>query len=135
MAEKEIYDYISDATPDNNVTMTLAARGSITERTTKNQIVHLGVDGSEEVITIASTVIAYLEYPFSALTNSDAGTVFEFWHDAAKGNGIAESFKLQNGDGHTYVVRFDSDMDRVRHLGNYQSLSVIFKILGRIADA
>jgi hypothetical protein len=134
MAEKEIYDYISTATPDNDVTMTLAARGAVTERTTKNQIIHLGVDGSEERITISSTVIAYLEYPFSALSNSDAGTVFDFWHDAAKGNGKVESFKLDYTDGHTYVVRFESDMDRVRTLGNFQSMSVVFKILGRIDD-
>lgn len=134
MSEKEIYDYILAALPDNNVTMLLAARGNITERTTKNQVVHLGVDGSEEIITIASAVIAYLEYPFSALTNSDGGLVFDFWHDSAKGDGRAKSFKLQNTDGHTYVVRFENDMDRVRHLGNYQSMSVVFKILGRIND-
>jgi len=134
MAAKEIYDYISIATADNDQTMTLEARGDVQENTSKNQIIHLGVDGSEERVTISDTVIAYLVYPFSALSDSDAGTVFDFWHDAAKGNGKVESFKLQYTDGHTYVVRFESNMDRVRKLGGFSSVDVVFKILGRIAD-
>jgi hypothetical protein len=135
MAEKELYDYVDEVVPDNDETMTLAARGNVTERTMLNQVIHKAVDGvSDEVITISSKVIAYISYPFSALSNSDGGTVFDFFHDSTKGNGIAKSFKLQNTDGHTYVVKFESNMDRVRMLGNYQSMNVDFKVIGKILD-
>ena len=129
-----IYDYIDIVAPDNDVTMTLNAIGEIVEKTTKNQIVHLGVDGSEERITIAEKVIAYIEYPFNVMTAANGTILFDFWHDSAKGNGIVDSFKLDYTDGHTYVVRFASDMDRSRPIGYHQSSHVSFKILGRIAD-
>jgi len=134
MSAKEMYDYISVATPDNDVTLSLAARGNLVERGTKKQVVHLGEDGSEERISLSDTSVFYLTYPFDKLRAADAGTVMDFWHDAAKGNGMAETFKLSHSDGHVYVVRFDCDMERAIR-GVIHSISVVFKIIGRIADA
>ena len=130
-----IYDYVSTVTPDNNETMSLNAVGVIREVTTKNQVIHLGVDGSEERIEIASGVIAYIDYPFNVMTAEDGNTLFDFWHTSTKGSGKIKSFKLAYTDGHTYVVRFDSDMNRSRPVGYHQSSSVSFKVLGRVLDA
>ena len=134
MAAKEMYDYLSVATADNDVTLTLNAVGTLVEHGTKNQVIHIGDDGSEERIDLAGgTSIFYLDYPWKYLTESDAGTVMDFWHDAAKGNGRAESFKLAHSDGHTYVVRFDTDLSR-EIKRRARSIVLRFKILGRIAD-
>ena len=136
MAAKEIYDYVSEATADHDQTLSLAARGDVVEHGSKNVVIHLGDDESEQRVSLGSGgSIFYLTYPWSSLNESDAGTVVDFFHDASKGNGRASSFKLSHTDGHTYVVRFDTELDRTVKLGNIHSAAVRFKVLGRIADA
>ena len=119
MAAKEMYDYLDVATPDNNVTLTLKARGAVREIGMFNQVVHQGDDASREVVTLATDKISYLDYPWKALDEDDAGTIFDYYFDTAKGYGLARSFKLDYPDGHTYVVMFDSELPRTRGEGYY----------------
>jgi len=137
MAAKEMYDYVSTVTADNDVTLsTPTPQKIITEKGLKNQVIHLGDDGSEERITLADASIFYATLQWDGLIEADAGTIMDFYFDAAKGNGRAESFKWAHPtDGHTYVVRFDCDFSRPRKgAGIHQIKTMKLKVLGRIAD-
>lgn len=139
MAAAEIYDYVSTVTADYSATtMTLEARGQIREKAKMSQVIHEGEDTSEERITLSSTPVYFITIPYNALTESDAGIVFDFWSASAKGMGRGQSFQYTHKYGsttHTYVVRFDCDLDRAIALGNIHSMTIILKVLGRIADA
>ena len=136
MSAKEMYDYITtEPTPDNDYTLTIAARGEAKERGFYNQEVRRGDDGSEEVIDLGGTELEWvLTYPYGALTESEAGDVVDAYCSTSKGHGLLKTFKLQYSDGHTYVVRFDMTLERIRTLDKYHKTQVKFKILGRIPD-
>ena len=101
----------------------------------KNQVVHIGADGSEERISFDSDSIFYIDLAWNILSAANAGTIFDWYNDAAKANGMQRSFKYAYGDGHTYCVRFASDLSQA---GQAQSRlgfqGVRMKVLGRIAD-
>ena len=100
-------------------------------------MVHPGDDGSEEVITLDSDVVCYVTLRWAVLSAADAGTILDFWLDAAKGNGVAESFKWDHPtDGHTYVVKFRGNVPRtIRPPEIHAVPQVRLKVLGYIADA
>ena len=137
MAAKEMYDYLSNVSADNNQTLSLAPQQVITEIGTKNQVIHLADDGSEERIGLATDSIFYVTLQWNNISESDSGTLVDFYHNASYGNARLESFKWSHPtDGHTYVVRFDSDLTRDLYLADiFGILNVRFKILGTIADA
>jgi len=142
MATKEPYDYIDVAVPDVDITLGVAPydiqpQGEIRIRGWKNQEIHKGCDRSEERISLGDDVSEFvMTYPYEYLTASEVGLLFDLFHDAAKGNGIVNSFKAYCVDGpHTYVVRFDCDLEQVRKAYDvYGVADIDLAILGRIAD-
>jgi hypothetical protein len=132
-----MYDFLSTVSSDYDYTLTLRARGTIIEDGYKNQVIHIGDDNSEERITLSSGSVFYIELPFSTLSESDSGTIFDIYHDPAKANGMGNSFKYTAYDGHTYVVRFDCKLDRSLGPGSkiWGIPTVRLRVLGRIADA
>ena len=139
MAAKEMYDYLSDATPDySSATLTVAPQDTITERGKKNQVVHFGLDGSEERISLADESIFWLTYIFHSKSAADVGTVLDYFHDAAKGNGITRTFYLAHAtDGHVYVVRFANlELPRTIRAASVHGIGAAeFKVIGRKPDA
>lgn len=137
MAAKELYDYLTVATPDNDVTLDVSPQDVLTEDCSMNQIIHPGDDGSEEVVTLDSDVVCYVTLKWNAISESDAGTILDFWLNAAKGNGVAESFKWTHPtDGHTYVVKFRENVTRtLEPAGIFGFSTVRLKVIGYIADA
>lgn len=135
MAAKEIYDYVSTVSPDNNETLSIDPQTVITETGTKNDVIHLMDDESEERVGLSSNFVFYILVRYDLCSESDAGTIMDFFCDASKGNGKLESFKFDHPDGHTYVVRFDEDLTRLKDPVNYSFKTIRFKVLGRIADA
>jgi len=137
MAAKEIYDYLSAVavTPDYNVTLDISPQKVFYEEGSKNQIVHLGDDDSESVISFSDDSIFYIRTLWEELSESDAGIIFDFWHDSAKANGKARSFKFQDhgiADQHTYTVRFDSNVTRTIKMSSIFGFTEMrLKILGR----
>jgi len=108
-----MYDYLSQVTADNNVTLAVTPNKVIVEEGSKNQSIRMGDDGSEERVSFSDNSIFYCTLIWTYKNESDAGTIMDFYHDAAKGNGNAESFKWTHPtDGHSYVVRFDGPLDR-----------------------
>ena len=119
MAAKEMYDYLSIVTPDVDITLGVAPydinpQGPMPESGTKNQIIHLGDDNSEARISFSNDSIFRAIIGLETLTESEAGTVTDIYYDTAKANARQKSFKWAHIDGHTYVIRFDCDMERVR---------------------
>jgi len=127
MAAKEPYDYLSSATADVDYTLAVSARGRVTEESTTNVVIHVGDDGSEERILLSSTPTFYLSWDYGVLSESDSGTVMDVYHTTAKGRLF--SFKYAH-DGHTYVVRFDCDLERSGPTHDAYGTSMRLKILG-----
>ena len=136
MAAKEIYDYVSTVTADNNETLTVAP-SEVVEIGYRNQAVHLGDDETEEVVDLGGgSSIFKVILRWNAKEAADAGTLLDFYHDSTKGNGMADSFKWNHPtDGHTYVVKFRSDVQRaIKELTIFGFTEITLKIMGRIAD-
>ena len=138
MAAYEIWDYLSatPVTPDYNATLSVTPRRVLVEDGRKNQIVNRGDDESEEIISLSDDSVFHVELQWPNITEADAGTIFDWYHDTAKANGKKRSFKWTNSfevaDPHTYTVRFDSPLQRKRIVPNEHDItSVRFKVLGR----
>lgn len=133
MAAKEMYDYYTGTvTPDYNATLSLTPQRVLTEMGHKNQVVHIADDNSEERISLSSSSIFYVTLVWEVLNESDSGTIFDWYFDPAKANGVVNSFKWGHPtDTHTYTVRFDGDLSRSIRLGSIYSINEIkLKILG-----
>lgn len=131
MSSKEPYDFLTTIASDVNVTVTLKAQGEVSEESTTNVIIHIGDDGSEERIVLASTPVFYATLQWNILSESDSGTLLDLYHTSAQGK--AKSWKWTHG-GHTYVVRFDCDMSRKGSAATRYGIPVRLKLLGRISD-
>ena len=131
-----MFDYLSQVSADNNETLNVIPNKIITEDGSKTQVIHIGDDGSEERISLSDDSIFYCTLVWTNRNESDAGTIMDFYHDAAKGNGNAESFKWTHPtDGHSYVVRFDGPLKRnlLSHGAVYFGFSnVRLRILGYV---
>lgn len=133
ISARQPYDYVALATADVDVTLTIKAQGSVTERSNTNVVIHEGDDGSEERVILSSTPVFYLSWAWNLLSEANSGTVLDLYHTSAQG--MAKSFKCTHA-GHTYVVRFNMEMDRTGSgVTRYGFPSVELKILGKIADA
>lgn len=136
MSAAEIYDYVPLATPDYNYTLTLKAQGEITEEGYKNQVIRRADDNSREVATISSGSIFFVSFDWKLLNESDSGTIFDLYHNAAKANGMARSFRWGSlYDGHTYVVCFSGPLTRRGNaVSRWGIPQVKFEIIGKISD-
>lgn len=138
MAAKEMYDYLATATPDYAATLSVTPQQIVVEEGGMQQVVHVGDDGSEERVSFDDTPIFYIMLGWSTgITASDAGTIFDWYYDAAKANGIVKSFRWTHPtDGHTYVVRFTATLERsIAQAGSIHKITrVRLKVLGTISD-
>lgn len=136
MSASEIYDFVDIAAASTAATLSLRAQGTVIESGGKNQEVHTGDNGDDEVVTYDRPRIFYVSWDWGMLTESDAGTIFDFYHDEAKADGIANTFYWVSYDGHTYVARFDCKLERTRRLCTQWGITgVRLKIIGKVADA
>ena len=139
MSAAEIYDYVSTVTPDyTTTTLSVSPSDVVVEEGEKSSKILIGDDGSEERIALSNSSVFYVTLHWNCKNASDAGTIYDFYHDSAKANGRARTFKWScptNAGGHTYVVRFDSKLGRSISIpGNHVIPDVRLKIVGRIAD-
>ena len=134
-----MYDYLSSATPDYNAWLDMRTSADtgvfkvFTECGLFNQVVHEGDATYEDVVTLDSTPIFYIEIGWDALSDTTAATIWDWYFDSTKAFGKIRSFKWYHPtDGHGYVVRFDMDMEREIHtLTDIHSMPDIkLKVLG-----
>lgn len=137
MAAKEIYDYVEVAVADNNYTLAVNPHGTIVEEPSRNQAIHEFDDGSEERIDLdEGKPVFYVQLSWNLRDESTSGTIWDFWLDSAKGNGMAKTFKWTHTDGHTYVVRYASNLPRALEDAKIHGFAnVRLRIIGKIADA
>jgi len=135
IAASEIYDFVDLATEDYNYTLTIEAQGKLTESGYKNQVVHRADDNTREVVTLAADSLFFVSWNWNVLSEAEAGTLHDLYHDAAKANGMASSFKWDAHDGHTYVVVFDCKFTRTgTAITRWGLPGIRLEIIGRIAD-
>jgi len=130
-----MYDFTPTITPDYNAAIGITPQGVVSEESSKNDVIHIGADGSEERISFNSTSIFYITVSWNILSEANSGTIFDWYNDPAKANGRQRSFKYAFGDGHVYVCRFDSIFTRSGQAMSRMGITGIrMKVLGRIAD-
>jgi len=131
VAAKEMADYLSTVTPDYNAAIGITPQGVVSEESAKSGAIHIGADGSEERIAFGTASIFYITFGWNILSEANSGTIFDWFNDPAKANGMQRSFKYAYGDGHTYTVRFASDLSRVGQAMSRLGLpNVRLKVLG-----
>jgi len=139
MAEIEMYDYLDSATPDygddsSEESLSLTPHNSIVELSEKNQIIHVADDNSEERISLSDDNIFRVTLQWETITESEAGTIVDFYYNASKGNGITRTFVWDHPtDGHSYVVRFDGPIKRqINPASIYDIKSITLRVLGKV---
>ena len=129
MSAQEPYDYLSTVSADVDVTLSITAQGEVVEESLTNTVIHIGDDGSEERIILSSTPVFFAQFQWNVLTEADSGTILDLYHTSAQGMG--KSFKWVH-DGHTYVVRFDSELQRKGTGASRYGIPVRLKLLGKV---
>lgn len=134
MAAKEMFDYLDAQTADyTTATFSVTPQQVLTEAGIKNQLVHIADDNSEEYISFSNDSLFHVSLQWEILTESDAGTIFDFFHDSSKGNGITRTFYWEHPtDGHTYIVRFADGLSKtITHPEIYGIQQIKFRVLGK----
>lgn len=137
MAAKEMYDYLSVVTPEYDATLNITPQEVLIENHSWKQIIQETDDRTEQVLTIAGPFFDIL-LQWDVISDSDAGTIVDFYNDSAKGKGFARSFKWDHPtDEHTYVVKFRSELQKryVARKVNYREITQLkLKVIGKISD-
>lgn len=128
----ELYDHISTVSFDVNVTLSLSPQVEVVEISYKDQEIQYAADGSTSRKGFSEDSIAVFQLQYRTLTESNAGTIFDIYHDTAKANGLVNSFKFVHPDGHTYVVKFAKEIPRDITPVNYSFESIDLIVLGKI---
>jgi len=113
MTAKYMSDYFTGTiTADYTTALAISAQGIVTEEGFKNQVIHLADDNSEERITLTDGSIFYVTWALHQLSEADAGTVMDHYHDPLKANGMGRTFKWIAHDTKNYVARWDCKLSR-----------------------
>lgn len=138
MAAYEIYDFVDDKVPDVEQTLIVSPQQVIFEDGEKNIEQHEGDDDSEESIILSSDTVFYVRLGWQNISQSDAGTIFNFYHSSSYGCGTAKSFwwtPPSSYDGHTYVVKFRGPLGRSYFPRiRYAIPSIVLRVIGRKPD-
>lgn len=108
MAEKEMYDYLSDTTADYTTTeLSIKPQNVLPHNGSKQQIYHRFDSGKRVVVSLSDNSFFEPVVDWGIQTPEDAGTILDMYHDTAKANGGENTFYwVHPKDGHTYVARF-----------------------------
>lgn len=128
-----MYDYLTATAASSTELFDVKPQKILTETGQKNQIAHIGDDGSEQRVSFSNTSVFNVTLKWNVISPADAGTIMDYFHSTALGNGISRSFRWAHPtDGHTYTVRFASDLAQFRQeVPLYGFKDVTFKVLGR----
>ena len=138
--EYEMYDYLSTIAPDYAYTLDMQPHDTLVEEGDKNVKIKEYDDETETRIIRSSQSRFFVTLIFTHLTESDAGIIFDLFHDSAKACAKAKTFRWLNyaepsARRHTYVVRFAEALPRsIKAAGHYSYGNIRLKVLGRIAD-
>ena len=142
MAAKEMYDYLAGTTTaDYDYTLDMVSHNVEVEDGQKNIVIKEYDDASESRVVRSNVSVFYVTVSWEYLSEANAGTLFDLFHNTSKANGMARTFKWINhgeptSNQHTYVVRFASPLPRtIRPAALYDYASVQFKVIDRVNDS
>ena len=132
MAIKDMDDYLSSATADYTATeITLVAHNVIVESPQWDQEVIRYSGGRREVLTFNANLYFKVQAQYNNLSQSDAGILFDFFNDSAKGYGTARSFYVTLKPSDTiYTAYFDKDVSRSINPVSRGSFQVSYEVIG-----
>jgi len=139
--EYEMYDYLSTIAADYDYTLSIAPHRQLVELGEKNIKIKEYDDESETRIIRSTQTVFYVTLEWTYLSESNAGIIFDLYHNSSKACGTAKTFKWTNSAEpsarqHTYVVRFAGPLPRsIIPAQLYGYASIQLKVLGRIADS
>jgi hypothetical protein len=118
--------------PDYASSLSVCPESAIVEIATGDDKILTGYDETEERISFQDNPEFYVLLSWKKLSESDAGTLFDWYMDTAKADGTVRSFQWTHPtDLTSYVVRFASDISRTIHRGIINDFAEIrLKILG-----
>jgi len=130
-----MYNHLSNATPDiaaGTFTLNIDPHQILTETGSKSQEIVTADDGSETCITYSNSTRFYVTLQWTFLSSADATTIWNAYHNATRGNGMANSFVWSHPtDSHNYVVKFAGPISRNIKPGVIRGISQIkLRVLG-----
>lgn len=121
MSAKEMFDYFTGTLAADYTTtdLTVKPQRVLVERLSMKQKTFESDDGSVVVSNRSSRPIFTVTLQWTlGISEADAGTIYDFWADSSKGNGMERTFYWDHPtDGHDYTVRFFSDLSRTLTAG------------------
>jgi len=132
-----MYDFLTDVTPpDYSGTLAVNPRDVMVISGEKEVEIHRGRGRSEERIILSDQSRFWVKLQWRYLSEADHSTLFDFYHDPAKGCGLARTFwwdpPEQYDSSHIYVVRFDCTWESfLQNRKNYGLANLLLYIAGR----
>lgn len=108
MAARTMKDFLTAKTATyTTTTLSVTPQSILPEMGYKTQIAHTFDDGSMSVASVSDASYFDVELQFNVLTESDAGTILDFWHSTSKANGMENTFYWDHPkETNVYVARF-----------------------------
>jgi len=138
MPTYSMYDFLTSISPDVESTLSVDPQQVMMVSGQKEVEIHQGRGRSEERIILSDASKFWVKLQWNYLSEADHSTLFDFYHDSAKGCGTARTFWWSppvQYDSHTYVVRFDCRWESfLKNYKNYGVGNLLLAILGRKPD-
>jgi hypothetical protein len=141
MAIMTMYDYLPSLTADYvTTTFSVDPQQVMTVGGEKDIIVNKGYGVTEERVILSTQSRFQVKLQWQVLGDVDHSTLFEFYHDPAKGCAIARSFYWTPptqylAANHDLTVRFDCRWESfLQNYKNYGIASLLLAVLGRKAE-
>ena len=129
-------DYLSSLAADYTTTeLSVAPQKVLVEESDKNQVVHESDDPTSlSVTTLSDQSVFTVTLQWTAITDSDAQTIYDFYNSSTKANARENTFYWQHPtDGNTYTAMFLGPMKKLQHYNfpNHREISQIkLRVLG-----
>ena len=135
-----IYDFTTDLTAEyTTAELTVDPQDVMFISGEKDIKINKGYGRAEERVILSSDSRFWVKLQWRVLSAADHSTLFDFYHDSAKGCGIARTFYWvppTQYDSHTYTVRFDCKWESFLHSYQiYGVANILLAVVGRKAAA
>ena len=115
---KTMADYLPVATADYDYTLSVTPQAVMPQEGDKLQVVHEYDDGTVAVVTLAQQSKFNIQVQWNLLSNSDASTILDLYHDSNKANARAYTWYFHHPiDERDYVVRFMTQLTQTLQAG------------------
>ncbi len=130
-----MWDYLDEVTPQLDEELTVDCQASMPFQGSKNQKIRYTDDNKPKVSTRSSTSVFFIQLQWENIPEADSDTVIDMYHNVAKANGTARSFKWTNYSEaipRTYTVRFTGPLPgTVYPWGQHQFTNIKLLVEGR----